>query len=242
MPAIPSPASSRAGKGTGKLDPVRAPDAEQGHIGTSPPGSSAPRRSPGRPSSSSKLEEKIRRFYMMIGTIGKPFGRWIPAMVPISENLKIFADDAAEAWIELADEDPKIKKTLENMTAASTWGNVIGIHFAIFASAVPSGVMQDAIPDDVDPITLARSMGASDQDIEILKKMMGLDNNGPGDTIKSDRPPEEAKPEPVPRESVSDSGIHSRAAIVTPEQLGVTNLGQENSGPIPADVRPPNAA
>jgi|SRR5271165_627577 len=235
MPLITPPKNTSSGKATGKSDPVDAPGAEQGSAGPSPTSTSAPRRT-GRPPSSAKLQERIKRFYMMAGTIGKPFGRWIPALEPISENLKVFADDAAIAWIELAEEDPKVKKMLESMTAASTWGNVIGVHFAIFASAVPSQAMGAMMPDDTDPIQFAKDMGLSDQEIAMAMKMAGMDTGGPGDTVQSDR-----KPEQAPTQSAPPIKGNGRSGIVSPEELGVREPGQEYSMPMPTDPSPPKS-
>src|SRR5438876_6712317 len=123
-----------------KLKPTAAPKdtssvgtGKRAERSTSSLGSGAPRTT--STPSSKRLEQDIARFYMMMGTILRPFARWYPALQPISDNIKIFAEDAAEAWIELADKDPRVKKILISWTSASVWGNVIGVHFAIFISS-----------------------------------------------------------------------------------------------------------
>jgi hypothetical protein len=166
-----------------------------------------------------KLQEKVSRLYMVLGTVLTPFGRFVPQLIPISENIKTFSEDAAEAWMDLARDDAKVKKYLESITGASAWGNVIGIHFAIFASAIPQGVIQQAIPQSDDPIDILRKMGASEQDIEMALRMA----NGLGDTIRTGGAP-------VP--PVEDIKATEQNGIVSPDQLGVQNPGDEYSEPM----------
>jgi hypothetical protein len=166
-----------------------------------------------------KLQEKVTRLYMVLGTVLRPFGRFLPQLQPISDNIKTFADDAAEAWTDLARDDPKVKKWLESITGASAWGNVIGIHFAIFASAIPSGLVESAASSGNDPIDMLRAMGASDQDIEMAMRMA----SGMGDTVRTGGTPE------PPIENVQQT---EQNGIVSPDQLGVKNPGQEYSDPM----------
>jgi hypothetical protein len=195
------------------------------------PGEDTPRR---LTPTEQKLRDDISRFYMMVGTIIRPFGRWIPFLQPIGDNVKIFSQDAADAWIDLAKKDPRIKEKLEQWTSASAWGSVIGIHFAIAMGSMPekaAQTMEAMMNPGEDPLDFARKMGATDQDIEQILKMVGQDIGGPGDTIQSNRSPVEAQP-------IQDEPRSKAAGIVSPSQLGVTRDGQENSVPIPAPSGP----
>ena len=220
-----------------KLKPTAAPKdtssvgtGKRAERSTSSLGSGAPRTT--STPSSKRLEQDITRFYMMMGTILRPFGKWYPALQPISDNIKIFAEDAAEAWIELADKDPRVKKILISWTSASVWGNVTGVHFAIFISS--AATKQAAESGDSD---LMSSLGLSQSDIDIVANLM-KDKGGPGDTIKSDRPKTEASnPSAMPTDTVKpfeplgDTGIQTKSGIVSPNDLGITNPGQEFSAP-----------
>jgi hypothetical protein len=143
--------------------------------------------------------------------------------------------------MELAEENPEIKKKLEDWTSASIYGNIIGIHFAMFMAAAPSPVQQMASGD---PIQMMKAMGATDEEIAAAMAMAGMNQGGPGDTVKSDRTDETApdldtileaqrrEAEINLQEALNTNG-GAKPGIVTPDQLGVTRDGQENSTEIP---------
>lgn len=204
------------------------------------------------------LEEKLARMYMMMGTAIRPFGRFNPVLIPIGDNLKTFSDEAASAWIDLAKEDSRVMDILQSLTGASVWGNVIGLHLAIFASAIPGGQMmaESMIPPNMqdDPIAAARAMGMSEAEIQeamnLAARMAGTpqempardkSTGGPGDTVQAGPPPsyqETATPAssaaPPP---VQSTAPQSKAAIVTAEELGVVQPGV--ASPFPQSG-PPN--
>jgi hypothetical protein len=185
----------------------------------SPPSDPIPRGGKRTPSTR-KLEEQISRFYMIVGTVLTPFSRWYPPLKPISENLKVFSTEAAEAWVDLAEEDAKIKKYWESLTSASAWGNVIGIHFAIIASSMPIGRMVQGQPTQDDPLDFARKMGLSEDEIKMAMQMAGVG----GDTVRTGG-------EPVP-DINTIRNKEKKSGIVTPDDLGVTNDGAEWSDPM----------
>jgi len=47
------------------------------------------------------------------------------------------ADEIAEAWIDLAEDDRRVLKALESLTSFSGWGKVIGVHLMAVGTAVP---------------------------------------------------------------------------------------------------------
>lgn len=223
MPPIPTPKKASAPKAGSSSSRVRG-SAEGDSRPQSPGGTdrpSAPPKPRGRPTNRDLLKDRLERFYMMIGTILVPFSRFFPPLEPIGDNLKRFSTEATNAWLELADQDPTVKRYLESITGASTWGNVIGIHFAIFASAVPSATVTNlfSVGDSSDPIDIAKKMGMSDEEIAAAVAMGERMGGGPGDTIRSDRPKHEA-------------------GIVPPERLGVTIPGQEHSTEMPTNSGP----
>lgn len=193
----------------------------------------------GRATKIDTLENKIALFYRMLGTAIRPFGRFYPAFTGIGDNLKTLSDDAAEAWIELGQQDKRVLDAWVAITSASTWGNVVGIHLAIFASAIPGGEYfqamnqptEDNPADNMDQvIATAKAMGLSDEEIQAMMKQAEdfVNKGGPGDTIRTGGTPEP----PV------DDASFGRAGIVTPDELGVTQKGQD--GTFPTDHAPPN--
>lgn len=197
----------------------------------SSPTASPPRRTP----KITGLREKLARFYMMIGTIMVPFGRFIPQLEPIGANLKQFSDEAADAWMDLAEEDPKVKQYLESLVSASGWGNVIGIHFAIFMTAIPAQsakIAETIMPEGVNPVEFAKSMGMDDNEISAAFRM--------AENMASNRPPEppiepiqaaQRAAEEQRLESLQQQMRGNGPAIVSPEELGVQNKGEIYDGP-----------
>jgi hypothetical protein len=186
--------------------------------------------------------------YMMMGTMLRPFGRFYPVLVPIGDNLKSLSTEASEAWIELAQQDKKVQDALEAITGASTWGNVIGIHLAIFASAIPGAAgsyMQQVsqsedggIPEQF--VQYARQAGIEDKDIpEAYQEYMAMMGSaGTTDTVRAQPHPEQqAQAQETPPPVTGNN--QARSGIVSPDELGVENPGDENV-PFPADTTAPN--
>lgn len=176
--------------------------------------------------------------YMMMGTMVMPFGRFYPVLGPVGENLRNLSSEASIAWMELAEKDPRVMEILKSIVGASTWGNVIGIHLAIFASALPGGgyiqhvTAESAIDDEL--IRQGKAAGMSDSEIaEAIMRMRtptgapegmparDMGSGGPGDTVT------------VPMQQQG-----TKSGIVSPEELGVTQVGPD--GTFPADASPPN--
>lgn len=242
MSPIPGPGEAASGGARSSRQSARTSARERGAAaGSSSPPPSSVANPPRTSARYTTLQVKLARMYMMFGTMIRPFGRFYPFLTPIGDNLKSFSDEAAQAWIELAQEDKKVLDMLESMTKASTWGNVIGIHFAIFASSIPGGggeyISQVTdVPSD-DPISVLRSMGLSDEEIAgaqaLAAQMQGAthtpardqSSGGPGDTVRVP-PPLEFQPEGEAGMSAAPPPIQStvpqsKAAIVTPQELGV---------------------
>lgn len=231
MPPIPAPPTSSRRPSTGSAERGATRDES-----SSAPPRSAPRS---RATKADVLQREIASMYNMIGVMLRPFGRFYPSLGPIGENFQSLSDDAAEAWIQLAQKDKRVMEMLESITSASTYGSVIGIHLAIFASAIPMGQVF-APSNDNDLVSEIRAqgkqMGLSDEDIEEAvaratgQPMPARDTTagGPGDTIRTGGTPVPPPP-PAPQ---------SKSSIVSPEELGVQNGGEQ--GTFPTDAAPPN--
>lgn len=194
------------------------------------------------------LQSQLVRMYATIGIMVKPFGSFYPVLDPIGNNLVSMSDAAAEAWIDLAAKDKRVLEILESITGASTWGNLIGIHLAIFASALPGAgyISQVTEPQEDELTRQGKAMGMTDEEIELARATMmagaaparDTSTGGPGDTVATPPPPEYSG-EPVTSSAAPPVG-QSRSAIVTPQELGVTQVGPDN--PFPNDASPPNGA
>jgi hypothetical protein len=234
------PTPKTKGKAAPRPSSIRSP-IDDGATASSKAGTgSAPAKpTSGRKTNDQLLQEKIERFYMMIGTVIMPFHRWYPPLEGIGNGMKTFADEASSAWMELAKENNEVKQMLERWTSASVYGNLIGVHFAMFMTAIPMEKIGSIIPPEAqgDPISFARSMGLSDEEIAQALRM--------AEGAVSDRKPEPSIDE-LRRNFDQDEGNLSRVntgpGIVTPEELGVTRGGQDKSTPMPADPSPPNGA
>jgi hypothetical protein len=215
-----------------------------------------------------QLREKLVTMYKVIGTLLIPLGGIIPPLGAVGQGLRTASVEAADAWIELAREDRKVLLMLEDMTKASTWGNVIGIHASILMSAIPGmaaltafefsppastpggGGVDSMIPD-------LSGMNLSQSDLEILSQMVqsgggqmaampvvDVGVGGPGDTVRVSDPPQfqaASVAAPTAAPPVAQSTAVPKAAIVSPEQLGVRVMGQQGGHPFPASGAPNGA-
>lgn len=242
MPPIPKPNTGAAKKGSRSKPSTGTRDRESDQGFSSAPPIAGSRS---RTTKVETLQSQLARMYMMIGTMIVPFGRFYPVLEPVGTNLRNMSNDAAEAWMDLAAKDKRVLEILESITGASTWGNVIGIHLAIFASALPGSYMQQVAsspPIDEDFMRQGRAMGMSDEEIAIAAGMVqggqmparDTTSGGPGDTVSSPSAPEYSGEQAT----ATAAPPVSRSGIVSPEQLGVTQVGPD--GIFPADAQPPN--
>jgi hypothetical protein len=257
MPPLPRPKATGSGSGT------QSPRTRTGRGGTresssTPPPAAPPRRG-GRQTKAETLEVKVARMYNMFGTMLMPMGRFYPALGPLGQNLRTMSDDAAEAWIDLAEQDKRVKEALESMTSASVWGNVIGVHFAIFSAALPGGEIVAAAYDvgdgEIDIAALFGQMSPAEQAAAqaLAAQMVGTpaetpardrSTGGPGDTIVAAPAPQydpaapatDTAAPPVQQSTVSATP----AGIVSAAQLGVQSPGDQGGHPFPTDSTPPS--
>lgn len=256
MPPLPKPKAT--GSGSGTQSPRTRAGRGSGESSSTPPRSAPPRS--GRQTKTETLEVKVARMYNMFGTMLSPMGRFYPALGPLGNNLKALSDEAAEAWVELAEQDKRVKDALESMTSASVWGNVIGVHFAIFSAAIPGGDIAAAAMDGEAAMqAMFESMSPAEQAAaqELAARMMGTpegvpardrSGGGPGDTVAAKPAPQYDATAPAtataapPVQQSSAQHSPARAGIVSPEQLGVQSPGEQGGHPFPADPSPPNGS
>lgn len=86
-----------------------------------------------------KLESSVAGLYIMLGgamsTLPEQVGGTRLRVVGLSVARS--ADEIAEAWLDLAEDDKRVLKALESLTSFSGWGKVIGVHLMAVGSAVP---------------------------------------------------------------------------------------------------------
>lgn len=112
----PRRVSSAGDTGEGRARPSRA--------------SSTPPVSPRSTKKDAELQGDLAGMYRMCAMVGMMFNR------ELAQSVMDHADDAADAWVQLAQRNPKVKKALVDMTTASVWGGVVSVHIAMFAPAV----------------------------------------------------------------------------------------------------------
>jgi hypothetical protein len=184
----------------------------------SAPTSGAPRsQSKAKPTKEGILREQIARMYFMVGAMIRPMGRFYPIAGEIGANFQQVSGDAAEAWMDLAQKDTKVKDALEKMVGASAWGNVIGIHLVIFATALPGGAFlnqsQNSESVEDEAIKKLRTMGLSEEEIAVAMSM-AKQEFGQGPPIHD--MPGNGQPNPA-----------SKSSIQTPSEQGAVNGSDE---------------
>lgn len=102
-----------------------------GATAKSPPASSgAPRRG-----SMARVRESLIGTYAMVGvmTVASSQGREDPSLQVLGESITLRAEAAADAWLELADQNPAVKRALIAFAEGSAIASLLTIHFAMLA-------------------------------------------------------------------------------------------------------------
>lgn len=108
--------------------------------GTPPPPESGPGTAPPRTAPILKLEGQVRDFHAQAGTY---LGMFMPQL-PTGMLLATNADGIAEAWADLAAQDPSVRRVLEKVLAGGAWANVIGTY--IVGVFLPTLAYADKLP------------------------------------------------------------------------------------------------
>lgn len=144
-----------------------------------PPVDEAPSLEPRRRTAKmAKLEEAVGGIYVLLGG---GISSLPPSVVPmqfkmVGLSLAKSADDIAEAWVDLAEDDAKVRKVLESLTSYSGWGKVAGVHLMAVGASVPA--LAAAMPN---PVANAQAMagqgnggGMSAEDVATLMALGDL--------------------------------------------------------------------
>jgi hypothetical protein len=80
-------------------------------------------------------------------------------------------EDAADAWVELAAKNPRVRKALEDLTAASVWGAVVAVHVRMLMPAIAPvlGVQKSA----AETVAAGFQAQAMDMAMEMMAGMRG---------------------------------------------------------------------
>jgi hypothetical protein len=84
-----------------------------------------------------KLETAVEGIYIMLGGGLTTLPMVAPRTKMMGMSLASSASEIAEAWIDLAEEDKRVLRVLEQFTSFSGWGKVIGVHFMAIGAGVP---------------------------------------------------------------------------------------------------------
>lgn len=189
-----------------------------------------------------KLEESIAGVYIMIGGAftAFPAAAVPPQMKAIGLSFVQNSEEIAAAWIDLAEDDKRVLKTLESLTSFSGWGKVIGVHFmAIGGIAVPG--IAAAIPQPQQPQQQENGNGMPNMDdIRILGDLLRMANTEQHAERQAAPPPPQYAPPPppqqqqqqpppvqrVPQPQEAPAMPRPRAGMPSPADLGVTNPGE----------------
>lgn len=107
------------------METVKVP---QGN-GDSPKGETPKRRTP----TDQRLHDALTGTYQGIGGVVVTFGFQLEdnGLTGVGTGLINQAETLAEAWVELGNQNPKVKKALQRFTEASAAGTVIALHLSV---------------------------------------------------------------------------------------------------------------
>jgi hypothetical protein len=99
-------------------------------------------------------------------------------------------EDAAQAWVTLAQRNPKVKAMLLSMTAATVWGAIVAVHLKMLSPAIampgrePPVVQQPGFQVMPDFMGEPLNPDAVDLAMQMMAGMRDTETGGPGDTIR----------------------------------------------------------
>lgn len=133
--------------------PPRAPRTPRSKTTADTPPRDAPRR---RSPNDRKLRDALTNTYQTVGTIVAGIGQsnQDAGLAAFGVNVANRADEAADAWMELADQNPGVKAALARFAEGSAVANLIGVHVSMaFPLLAARGLLPGFIPQGapVDP-------------------------------------------------------------------------------------------
>lgn len=157
-----------------------------------------------------------------------------PQVIPVqfkSVGLSLAgsSDEIASAWVDLAEDDPRVRKMLESLTSVSGWGKVIGVHLIAIGAGVPGiaavmpGSSQQQQPQNgAPPMDVEQMMFLGE-----LLRMAQSEQRAPQQSAQTP-PPFAPPPEPqqqqqrVRTQPGPQPQARPRAGMPSPAELGVT--------------------
>lgn len=97
--------------------------------GRTPPPAATP-----RPTAAQKKDEVLKQDLAQLYTLAGVMTSLVRA--DIGNSMVEHGEEAADKWIELAQKNTRVRKALEDLTAASVWGAIIAVHVKMFAPAI----------------------------------------------------------------------------------------------------------
>jgi hypothetical protein len=196
------------------------------------------------------LRVKLDRSYATVGMFVSPLSRWWPFLGPLGQGMREYSNELAGSWIPYLEENPKMLKRVEDFTTVSALGELVGVHVMVLAKATPNQQVQEALKaqkkaeeDLVKEMNLRESMAATPGGMPARDMSSG----GPGDTIRVPNNPATSATSPVSpidikpdRPDIVTHTAGTKAAIVTPEQMGVQIFGTQQGGYDYSAAPPPN--
>lgn len=234
-----------------KAVPSSTPRKEQKVPGRAPSSadSSSSSRAPNKPKMQ-VLHTKLDRSYTTVGLFILPLARWWPYLGPLGQGMRDNSEELAQSWIPYLEENPKMLKKVEDFTTVSALGELIGVHVMVLANATPNKQVQEALKAQRKAEEdLAREAGIRESMESTPPSMPARDmsSGGPGDTIRVPNSPNTSPSSPVSpvntrpdRPDIVTHTAGAKAAIVTPEQMGVQVFGTQQAGFDYSAAPPPN--
>jgi hypothetical protein len=100
-----------------------------------------------------KLETQLRELYETLAVV---------VVAPLDQLggtlMHKRAGELAEAWVDLAERDPRVKRTLERLLEATGWGGIVAAHVAIVIPVIANrGMLPDGIANGAAAFTLMQN-------------------------------------------------------------------------------------
>lgn len=142
------------------------PNATTGTTGTTGSDAADPERTP-------KFRKLETRVHGLHADIGAATGAFVDDFlgILIARNAGGFAS----AWVDLAEQDPKVAKALENVVSGGAWANVIGQY--VGGIALPYMAFRGLLPDEMSERVLMM-LGVQDPEFGALIATMRAGRNG----------------------------------------------------------------
>lgn len=103
---------------------------------------------------------KLANWYRRIGKVVRTFR---PALgVALVEQ----ADDCADCWLELAENNDKVRRGILAFVEGGAWGNVIAAHAPIFMAALPEALLEKLFLTGIGSFFMSEEDGETDHSSE----------------------------------------------------------------------------